>query len=271
MIRIEDDGSIEYTLQMLDRAACSVEERRTLFPLVDLILDQIERARKDGIFALEKTVNELRPRVLREGVSMALDGNCPEYIARELYYRIFCGGACGVELLRNIVSFEGVRGIQQGWHPVRLRDALLPFFGAGMIEEAERYFDMSRAGLRARLAERLAGTEALPAREPGVLLEEPIGEMRDVFVRNLTWSRQFSEIYQSDVAVALSYASGAVRKKMFAMMPLKQALYIVDDSGYSVDKPIDAERRKYWDKRVAQAQSRIIEAIEALKKSGEIR
>lgn len=100
---------------LLFRARCSIEERQTLLPLVRLLLHCHQRARYEGILALEEIavddafLQALLHRLV-EGISVrALEGTLLSLLQLSPH--------TGKALLRRLLMVEAALSIAEGTHP----------------------------------------------------------------------------------------------------------------------------------------------------------
>ncbi len=97
--------------------------------LVSQIVALAEKARREGILALEDGIDEIGNSLLRFGIILVVDGNDPGIIGDILCNTLFFQAREG-DLLQNVVIIEGILGIQEGINPRTLSGRLMSFLGA---------------------------------------------------------------------------------------------------------------------------------------------
>jgi flagellar motor component MotA len=127
-----------FDYEVFERARCGEKERRSLESLVDLFCALSEKARREGLLALEEDIGEkgLDP-FLALGLKLVLDGATPEVLEETLVTSIFASGLRGKALLARMVAYSGIRSISQGYSPECTRRLLEAYLGFETGAEAQ--------------------------------------------------------------------------------------------------------------------------------------
>ncbi|MFP4364912.1 MAG: hypothetical protein ACLFR1_13700 [Spirochaetia bacterium] len=104
---------------------------------IQQIKELAEKARREGLLALEDDLSSLDSFFLQQGVQLVCNGDEPDIIRAILMRLIASGGYTGVELLKRIILMEGVLGIQAGDNPRVLQTSLHAFLGEEMMKRLE--------------------------------------------------------------------------------------------------------------------------------------
>ena len=118
---------------------CSKADKIQIVPLIDLIVRASEKARKQGLLALEDDVNAYENPSLILGMQLVVDGTDPRLIESILTARIFSTNKRGKELLEQIIVCDGVLSIQAGDNPRLTEVKLFSFLGDEADELYEQY------------------------------------------------------------------------------------------------------------------------------------
>jgi chemotaxis protein MotA len=101
-------------LSLAAKAACSKEDQKTLVPVIKMLKDLGEKAKKKGILALEDEQAALKDPFLRVGLQLIIDQAEPEMVRDILDSDIYYNESNGRELLKKILVREGLLRIQAG-------------------------------------------------------------------------------------------------------------------------------------------------------------
>jgi flagellar motor component MotA len=100
------------------------------------IVELARVSRENGLFALDELCSDLAPPLLRLGVRLVVDGTDPETVEHALWIALHAGAYEGGELVRRMVIYDGVLGIQAGTNPTLLATILSAYLGIDAAEEA---------------------------------------------------------------------------------------------------------------------------------------
>ena len=114
----------------------SDEEKDACLPIVGLLMECTDKARKEGILALEDFVVKTGNDFLIFATMMILEGLDPEFVKGILETLLCTENFGGAARLERIIIIEGVLSIQAGNNPRILQLKLLSMLG-------ERYLRMN--------------------------------------------------------------------------------------------------------------------------------
>lgn len=104
-------------LSLATKASCSLEDQETLVPLILQLKKLSELASKQGLLALENELPQIKDSFLNLGVQLIIDKVEAENIKDILDSDIYYNQSNGRELLRKIITREGLLRIQAGDSP----------------------------------------------------------------------------------------------------------------------------------------------------------
>lgn len=104
-------------LSLATKASCSLEDQETLVPLIFQLRKLSELASKQGLLALENELPQIKDSFLNLGVQLIIDKVEAENIKDILDSDIYYNQSNGRELLRKIITREGLLRIQAGDSP----------------------------------------------------------------------------------------------------------------------------------------------------------
>ncbi|MDK9705529.1 MAG: hypothetical protein OEL83_00645 [Desulforhopalus sp.] len=104
-------------LSLAAKASCSLEDQETLIPLILQLKKLSELASKQGLLALENELPQIKDSFLNLGVQLIIDKVEAENIKDILDSDIYYNQSNGRELLRKIITREGLLRIQAGDTP----------------------------------------------------------------------------------------------------------------------------------------------------------
>lgn len=101
-------------LALAAKASCSLEDQESLVPLVLQLKKLSELVSKQGMLALENELPQIKDPFLNLGVQLIIDrvepGNIEDILDSDIYYN----HSNGRELLKKIITREGLLRIQAG-------------------------------------------------------------------------------------------------------------------------------------------------------------
>ena len=123
-----------FELELFDRARCSKRSKVSegIIPLTKTLISFSERARREGLLALEDDLEEVEDPFLREAIQLVVDGTDPEIIEEILRSKMLAPELKGASLLKRMICTAGTLSIQAGDNPRVLALKL-----AGYLEEPE--------------------------------------------------------------------------------------------------------------------------------------
>ena len=136
----EEDKIIMYDPSVYKDLICNKEEKSEVLRTLDKILELSDRANQFGLLSLESEINEVQPEFFKKSIQMLIDGMELGSFRKILLNYAFCSGYKGKDLLIRIIILEGITAIQQGTHPVVIREMLSSYFGEDYIVEIQKHF-----------------------------------------------------------------------------------------------------------------------------------
>jgi flagellar motor component MotA len=104
-------------LSLAAKAACSKQDQLSLVPLVLQLKELAEIAKKSGLLSLETELYQMEDPFLKLGVQLIIDKTDPNNVRDILDSDIYYNESNGRELLKKIITREGLLRIQEGDTP----------------------------------------------------------------------------------------------------------------------------------------------------------
>lgn len=104
-------------LALAAKAACSKDDQISLVPLIAQLKELAEKSKKSGILSLETELPSIDDPFLKLGVQLIIDKTDPANVKDILDSDIYYNESNGRELLKKIISREGLLRIQEGDTP----------------------------------------------------------------------------------------------------------------------------------------------------------
>ena len=236
---------MEYDWEFSGLIKCSEREKRECSQVAAQIITFAEKARREGLLALEDELQNIDLEFLRNAVRMVVDGTDPDIIRWMLEIRIYSGAYRGKELLKRCVAMEGALGIQQGDNPRILKAKLGVFFGDDFNFERWHELPFQKPGGESDLEE-LKGQPASMVASAN--FDAAILALDDRIIQEV-----LRELAQPILARAMKGSSGDAQIKLFRNMSQRAMTLIREDMDYMgpVDDPV-----------VIEAQNQILSVIE---------
>lgn len=117
------------TLELFDRARCSREDKAGVVVLIGQILSLADKARREGILALEDELQNLGRPFMKTLLDMVVDSFDPELISAFGETTIAASGWSGAALLEAMITLEGMLRIQDGTNPYATARVLSAYLG----------------------------------------------------------------------------------------------------------------------------------------------
>jgi len=124
---------------MFDLSNVTNEDKDKCLPIVDLMVQCCNTARKEGVLALEEFAKNHENYFLKFITMLVVDGTDPELVMGMANTLIRTGNHQGSALLERVLIMEGILSTQAGENPHILRAKLLCYFGESYLQEAEVY------------------------------------------------------------------------------------------------------------------------------------
>lgn len=255
--RIEEVHTIMYDVNIYERLTCSHSDKKESLSTLDKILELSEKAKRSGLLSLEPEIDVVQPEFFKKSIQMLIDGIEPESLREILMNYTLCGGYKGKELLIRILIIEGILAIQQGVHPLILREKLSSFFGEDFIGDIQKHFGLDSESQLKKIDTFIIQNQDKPflSKETS-LLEDPLVRMN-----NRSLQRLLREIDAVTITTAISGASGKIQTKVLRNVSKKLAVTVIDEID-TVGTPIIS--------KIADSQKRILETMHSLKNQGDI-
>lgn len=236
---------------------CSKEEKSEVLGTLDKILELSERANQFGLLSLETEINEVQPVFFKKSIQMLIDGIEPESIKKILLNYAMCSGYKGKELLTRVVILEGISAIQQGAHPVVIREMLSSYFGEDYVEEIQKHFGIDDESQQQKMESFIAQICEIPAYSKETkLLEEPLSRMD-----NRSLQRLLRDIDICTLAVAISGSSGSTQTRILKNISRRSVSSLINEIE-TFETPGVSE--------IINSQKKILEMMVSLRNQGDI-
>ena len=120
-----------FTLEHREYFKCSKEEKETLIPVIDEIVEMANVVRERGMLALEAKIEEAADYFTQAGLRLLVDGTEPELVNAILEIHMVASYKVGVDLLKQLIIKEGFLSMQAGEPPQFTKAKLYSFLGEG--------------------------------------------------------------------------------------------------------------------------------------------
>lgn len=126
-------------LRVGERLQCSTEEKKSLIPLIDYIVEAAEKAREEGLLSLEDDLDTCPHPLLQFGLQLVVDGTDPDIVDDLLTARIVSINASGKDFLAQIICYAAALAIQQGDNPRIIEARCFAYFGEDADAQQSRF------------------------------------------------------------------------------------------------------------------------------------
>ena len=209
--------------QVADRMDCSRKEKEQLVQLIDLFIQASEKARLEGLLALEDDIEEYEYPLLRTGMQLVVDGTDPELIKEILSARILSENKRGKAFLEQVLIYTGLLSIQAGDNPRVLMERLFAFLG----EEAEKlrsdYIANVVTGRENDMVDEFKQTD-------GVLSQDCAALQKLLPYDNRAIQKILREIDFIELSTIMLGADSILRQKIIQNMSRRAAVIMVETS-----------------------------------------
>ncbi len=253
----EEGKIIMYDMKIYEDLKCSHDEKSEVLGTLDKILELSEMARQSGLLSLESAIDEVQPEFFKKSVQMLIDGIEPESIKTILLNYALCGGYKGKKLLVRIVIMEGIIAIQQGVHPVIVRELLSSYFGEDFIEDIRKHFGLDKESQRIKIESFMFNNQdkGVTAKDTG-LLEEPFARLD-----NRSLQRLLREIEIYTLASAISGSSGSTQAQVLKNVSQKSAISLINEIETKESTSVT---------NIIESQKQVLETMISLRNQGDI-
>ena len=125
--------------QTAERLQCSREDKAQIMELINLLVQASEKARSDGLLALEDEMDHYEQPLLKLGMQLVVDGTDPNIVDQMLTARILSENKHGKAFLEQIIIFTAVLSIQSGDNPRLMLEKCISYLGDAADELRARY------------------------------------------------------------------------------------------------------------------------------------
>lgn len=254
---IPEEETRMFDYAVYEKMTCRDEEKRKCIPLIDFILKLSEKARNNGLLALE-TSAEGHGFFFRKTLELVLGGVEPVNIRNMMSNYILTGNYKGLDLLERVLTLEGLLAIQGGEHPMLLSERLLSWLGEELSQEVEALILKPYRPQEQFVDNFIENVKhKKPMATSTALLEDPVARMD---YRSL--QRILRDVTVEDITCALMGAGGNTITRILECLPVKTKAVVINglDTGSLLSPQI-----------IVDAQNRIINTILKLRSDGEIK
>lgn len=253
----EEAKTAMYDMNIYERLACSNDDKKEALSTIDKVLQLSEKVKISGILALEQEIDIVESEFFKKSIQLLIDGVEPEALKEILLNYTLCGDHRGKELLIRVLIIEGILAIQQGVHPLIIREKLSSFFGEDFISEICRHFGLDSESQLKKIESFISVYQDKPTRSKETsLLEEPLGRMV-----NRSLQRLLREIDKYTLVTAISGSSGKIQAKVLKSVSKKLAIMLIDEMD-AIDAPNVSE--------IVDSQKHVLETMHSLRDQGDI-
>ena len=239
--------------QIAERLQCSGDEKKELLSLVDYVVLEAEKARREGLLALEDDIEECKYPLLQFGLQLVVDGTDPSIIDGILSARILSSNKRGKDFLEQIISYTASLGIQQGNNPRIIEVHCFAFFGDEAAEYQKQYAEEISEPRRREKTKEFEDSDGIYTKR-----FPEIGTIKNFDDRAV--QKVLREIDVEELAPFFHGCSRAVKSKILQNMSKRAATLVA----------IDAMRSKPNLDALNTSVEKIFTAVRRLKEAGEI-
>jgi AraC-type DNA-binding domain-containing proteins len=257
MRKSEEEKAIMYNMNIYTELVCSYDEKSEVLCTLDKVLELAEKARHSGLLSLESSIDEVQPEFFKKSIQLLIDGIEPESIKNILLNYALCGGYKGKELLMRIIILEGIIDIQQGAHPMVIREKLSSFFGEDYIGAIQKHFGLDSESQRKKIESFLfRNKDKTVTSKDTNLLEEPLARMDS---RSL--QRLLREVDAYTLVIAISGSSGSTQDRVLRHVSKKRTISLINEIE-TKELPLVSD--------IIESQRQILETMINLRTQGEV-
>lgn len=216
--------------QTAERMQCGQKDKIQLVPLIDLLVQSSEKARREGLLALEDDIGEYEYPLLKAGMQLVVDGTDPEIIEKLLSIRMLSGNRRGKEFVEQLIIYTGLLSIQSGDNPRITMEKCFALLGDDSDQLRARYIAETVEGRESNSAENYSESD-------GALAEFFAKTGKLVSFDDRAIQKVLREIDTTELAGALHGCDKNVRKKILQNMSKRAAYLIVDVQGQIIPDP----------------------------------
>ena len=130
--------------QFAEKVQCSRQEKTELLSVIDIVVKAAEKARQEGLLALDDDVGKYPNPLQRIGMQLVVDGTDPEIIKSMLAARILSENRSGKDFLEQVIIYDSVLSIQSGDNPRIVEEKCFSYLGKDADELHQKYISEMR-------------------------------------------------------------------------------------------------------------------------------
>jgi AraC-like DNA-binding protein len=251
------EGKAMMNLSDSSRLQCSKEDKLECLELLFTIISLSQNARKRGLLALEKDIEESWPFLLRKGMQYILDGTDPGLVREMMTGYLIAGDYQGKEFLARLIIIEGILGIQAGEYPKIIQEKLGSFFGEDFAACIDQRFGKNQQEQANEIQKYIREIGSHPPMNLQTsLLEEPIRKMN-----HRSCQRLLRDVELSELVCALQGASGETVLKIFGCLSKDVQMMVIEES---------ANMQGINPSEIIRCQKKILDYLQKLRTENEI-
>ena len=241
-------------MQLRKYIECTKEEKKPLLNIINEMVVLANVARQEGILALEQRAQELDDMFMKTGLELIIDGTDSEIVRDIMETTIITSFKTGAELIKQIITVEGLLGVQAGENPRNLEMRLLAYLGG----------DFTSKDLEPSEEETEERYKKLISEQDSLSLVEGLPEFENILkLSNRDIQFILREIDRMDFIFALKGASKELRNHFFNNISRRLCVSILKSLRNS---SIEKNAKEH----TPIAQQKILDTIKKLQESGEI-
>jgi hypothetical protein len=228
-----------FDMILADRAKCSISEKKECIQAARLIYSLADKARLDGIPALEEEIERQDNPAARNAIKLLILGAGARDLRETVSAAVYYSGLSGKALLENIIIAAGIISIHAG-------DSLdiLKYKMASLLAEAGDDFLLQIEEDRIEeFRGYLKGLDDVNSLSAETELLEELLIKKD----NKTIQKMLQQADSDDLCLSLSGASGKSRKRVLENVSEKVGIYltekIAENSGAQISEIVKAQKR----------------------------
>lgn len=241
-----------FDLELIKKCKYSKNEKTRLINRINDFVSFSEKARREGLLALEDDIENYDNEFLKLGMQLICDGTDPESVEDILRTNIYFSRTEGVELLEKFIIYEGCLCVQSGDNPRLVLMKLSMFLGDDGFElnSEEKQFEMV-----ANFLESVKNNK--PFSENTKILDDIFSQLDDYAIQFL-----FREIDFRMLVIALKGSSGNTYEKVFKNLSERTQVLLADE--------LSTQNYPLREKDLIEAQEYIKNIVIKLRERGDI-
>ena len=255
--------NIVFAVWVSGRLEFCADDKRACFETAKSLVEIAVKVRKQGLLSIDGEIPAMHNIFRKKALQMAVDSVEPAVIRDVMQNWIISGNYRGAELLKRLITIEGVLMIINGYNPAYINEVLSSYFGEDLLQEYVQYIkdwkqvqdSLHKSVIIEDFWYKIKDGQR--HREPGSNLLEEIFRKLD----NMSVQLIIRNIEMADLVIAARGSSEYVINRIIRNVSSGTAQDIVDNIYY-------ASRFRLRD--IIAAQNRILARIKELEDRGEI-